>query len=130
MLPIVLNMHHYNAFLVLAISFITAVWGAVLFLQKKEVIPQSWKIALLATAADGLLQGLLGVILLLLGQRAPGGDLYYLHYVYGAIVVFAIPVGYTYISKDVRKAILILSGAALIVTLAGVRGLMTGLGMP
>jgi heme A synthase len=94
-----------------------------------DVFPSSLKTALIVTAADGLLQGLLGALLLLMGQRAPGGDLYYLHYVYGAIVVFAIPVGYTYIGKDVRKATLVLSLAALILALAGTRGLMTGLGM-
>lgn len=130
MLSVVLDLHHFNAFLVLAISTITAIWGFILYFQKKTVFIRPWKIALIATAADSLLQGLLGVTLLLLGQRAPGGDLYYLHYVYGGIVVFALPVAYTYISKDVRKAILILSMAALVLALAGTRGLMTGLGLP
>jgi hypothetical protein len=132
MLSIVLDLHHYNAFLVLAISTITAIWGLILYFRKKniDVIDQPWRIALIATACDALLQGLLGVTLLLLGQRAPGGDLYYLHYVYGAIVVFAIPVAYTYVGKDVRRAILVFSLAALVLALAGTRGLMTGLGMP
>jgi hypothetical protein len=154
MLSIVLDVHHYNAFLVLAVSTITAIWGFILYFRYKEkagaasdqpsgegeaqgneekervTFNQPWKIALIVTAADGLLQGLLGVTLLLMGQRAPGGDLYYLHYVYGAIVVFALPVAYTYIGKDMRKAILIFSGVALVMALAATRGLMTGLGMP
>jgi heme A synthase len=130
MLPVVVLLHQFNAFLVLTVSAITAIWGFILFFRRKDVIDRFWRVALIVTAADGLLQGLLGVTLLLLGQKAPGGDLYYLHYVYGAIVVFSLPVAYTYIGKNIRRAILIFSCGALVIALAGTRGLMTGLGMP
>lgn len=130
MLPIVLDLHYFNAFLVLPIGAVTGIWGLILYFRKKDVIERPWRIALIVTAADTLLQGLLGVLLLLLGQKAPGGDLYYLHYVYGGIVALSIPAAYIYIDKNVHKAILIFSCAALIIMLAGVRGLMTGLGMP
>lgn len=131
MLPIVLNLHLYNIFLVLSTSTVTGIWGLILYFRfkKMEIVSYPWRIALIVTASDGLVQGILGVTLLLLGQRAPGGDLYYLHYVYGAIVVFAIPVAYTYIGKDARKATLVFSLAALIIAAAGARALMTGLGM-
>ena len=129
MLPIVLDLHLYNMVLVLATSVITGIWGLILYFQKRESINQPWKIALIVTAADGLLQGLLGVILVLLGQKPGGGSLYYLHYVYGAIVLLAIPVAYTYVGKNVRRTILILSIAALIIAAAGARGMMTGLGI-
>lgn len=130
MTAIVDDLHLWNMVLVLAISTITGIWGLVLFFRKREVIPQPWKIALIVTTIDGLIQGLLGVILVLLGQKPGSGTgLYYLHYVYGAIVVFAIPVAYTYLNKDVRKAILILSIAALVIAAAGARAMMTGLGI-
>jgi heme A synthase len=129
MLPVVLNLHLYNMVLVLATSVITGIWGLILYFRKREVIDQAWKIALIVTALDGLLQGLLGVILVMLGQRPGGGSLYYLHYVYGAIVLLSIPVAYTYASKNVRRTILILSLAALIIAAAGARAMMTGLGI-
>jgi heme A synthase len=129
MSSIVLNLHLYNMALVLATSTITGIWGLILYFRKKEVINRPWKIALIVTAADGLLQGLLGVTLLLMGNRAPGGDLYYLHYVYGGIVVFALPVAYTYAGKNMRMTILILSIAALVIAAAGARAMMTGLGI-
>lgn len=129
MLPVVLDLHLYNMVLVLATSLITGVWGLILYFRKSESIPQPWKIALIVTAIDGLLQGLFGVILVLLGQRPGGGSLYYLHYVYGAIVLLAIPVAYTYVGKDTRRAILVFSIAALIIMAAGARGMMTGLGI-
>jgi heme A synthase len=114
-------------FLVLAVSSVTGCWGLVLFFQKKASINQPWKIALIATTAIGLLQGLLGVTLVLFGARpGTGTGLYYLHYVYGAIVVFAIPVAYTYASKNIRTTILVLSIAALVIAAAGVRAMMTG----
>jgi heme A synthase len=152
MLPIVLNLHLYNMVLVLATSVITGIWGLVLYFrfpkkkasdepnepvaapentagQPKAAFNQPWKIALIITALDGLLQGLLGMILVLLGQKPGGGSLYYLHYVYGAIVLLAIPVAYTYATKDMRRTILVLSIAALIIAAAGARGMMTGLGI-
>jgi heme A synthase len=131
MLPIVLNLHLYNMVLVLTTSTVTGIWGLVLYFRDKkpEAINQPWKIALIVTALDGLLQGLLGVTLVLLGQKPGGGSLYYLHYVYGAIVLLAIPVAYTYASKNVRRTILILSISALIIAAAGARAMMTGLGI-
>jgi heme A synthase len=90
---------------------------------------KTWRIALIITAVDGLLQALLGLILLAMGQRpGTGTGIYYLHYVYGAIVALAIPVAVTYATsgKHVRRDLLIFSIAALILVAAGVRGLMTG----
>lgn len=131
MQSIVTNLHLYNMVLVLATSTITGIWGLVLYFQKKEVINQPWKIALIVTAADGLLQGLLGITLVLMGLTPPQGTggPYYLHYVYGAIVLLAIPVAYTYTSKKIRTTILIFSLAALIIAAAGARAMMTGLGI-
>lgn len=129
MIPVIELLHRYNMVLVLATSTITGIWGLILYFQKKEEIYQPWKIALIVTGAVGLLQALLGVTLVLMGMRAPGGSNYWLHYVYGAIVVLALPVAYTYTSKKVRTTILIFSLAALIVAAAGTRGMMTGLGM-
>lgn len=158
MLPIVLDLHLYNMVLVLTTSVITGIWGLILYFRfpkkkageglkeevagaeeaagaeksiaaSKETFNQPWKIALIITAIDGLLQGLLGMILVLLGQKPGGGSLYYLHYVYGAIVLLAIPVAYTYATKDMRRTILVLSIAAWVIAAAGARGMMTGLGI-
>ncbi len=88
-----------------------------------------WNIALTVTAIVSILQALLGITLVLLGQRpGTGTGLYYLHYVYGAIVALSIPVAITYTTsgKHIRRDVLILSLAALILVAAGVRALMTG----
>ncbi len=129
MLDVIIELHYLNLFLILALGLITGIWGLVLYFMKKTTINRPWRIALIITAADGLLQGILGVTLLLLGQRpGTGTDLYYLHYVYGGIVALVIPVALTYATggKKPRRDILIFSIAALILFAAGFRAWMTG----
>ncbi len=98
----------------------------------RRTLNRPWRISLIVTAILGALQAVLGITLVLLGQRAPGGNLYYLHYVYGGIVALAIPVAISYATgnKNLRRDILIYSIAALILAAAGARATMTGLGLP
>lgn len=94
----------------------------------KGAINRPWRISLIVTVIFGVVQALLGIALILLGQR-PSGNLYYLHYVYGGIVALAIPVAITYATsgKNLRRDILIYSIAALVLVAAAARALMTGL---
>jgi len=129
MVDVIANLHFLNMVLVLATGAISAVWGFILFFLKKPM-NKPWRISLIVTAIVTAIQALLGIILLLLGQKPgpPGDSLYYLHYIYGAIVVLAIPVAVTYATggKNARRDILIFSIAALILVAAAVRALMTG----
>jgi hypothetical protein len=132
MLDIVVNLHLYNMVLVLTTSTVAGVWGLILYFTNKapQQLNPTWKIALYVAAGDGLLQALLGITLVLLGARPGGGDLYYLHYVYGGIVALALPVAVTYVNKDkVRLGVLIFALAALIIAAAAGRAMMTGLGI-
>jgi heme A synthase len=157
MLQVVEQLHFYNMVLVLAAGLVAGVWGLVLFFRERSsasvgagdgsggegnrdravdlprrTLNRPWRISLIVTAILGALQAVLGVTLVLLGQRAPGGSLYYLHYVYGAIVALSIPVAISYATgnKNLRRDILIYSIAALILAAAGARATMTGLGLP
>jgi len=114
--------------LVLASGTVTGVWGLILFFMKKP-INRPWRISLIITAVVAALQALLGITLVLLGQKpGTGTGIYYLHYVYGAIVALAIPVAITYATggKNQRRDTLIFSIAALILVAAAIRALMTG----
>ena len=85
---------------------------------------------MIVAAVVAALQALLGIILVLLGQKPGNGTgLYYLHYVYGAIVVLVIPIAVTYATggKNQRRDVLIFSIAALILVAAALRALTTGL---
>ena len=124
------QLHYFNLFLILAASLVAGIWGLVLFFMKKTTtIYRPWRILLIFTAIVALLQGVFGILLVLLGLRpGTGSDLYYLHYVYGGIVALAIPVALTYATsgKNVRRDVLIFSIAALILFAAGFRAWMTG----
>jgi len=127
MVEVISNLHYYNMILILAAGAISGVWGLVLFFMKKT-INRPWRIALIFTAIVSLLQALFGITLVLLGQKpASGTGLYYLHYVYGAIVALAIPVAIAYATggKNQRRDILIYSIAALILVAAAIRALTT-----
>ena len=131
MVDVFSTLHVVNMILVLAAGTISGVWGLILFFTKR-VMNRPWRISLTVTAVVGLLQALLGIVLVLLGQKPAGGSLYYLHYVYGGIVALAIPVAITYATggKNPRRDLLIFSIAALILVAAGARALMTALGLP
>jgi len=124
------QLHYFNLFLILAASLVAGIWGLVLFFMKKTTtIYRPWRILLIFTAIVALLQGVFGILLVLLGLRpGTGSDLYYLHYVYGGIVALAIPVALTYATsgKNVRRDVLIFSIAALVLFAAGFRAWMTG----
>ena len=130
MLDIILQLHYFNLFLVLASSLVAGIWGLALFFMKKtDTIFRPWRITVQITAILALLQGLFGVTLVLLGQKpGTGTGLYYLHYVYGGIVALAIPVALTYATsgKKPRRDVLIFSIAALVLFAAGFRAWMTG----
>ena len=128
MVDIISNIHFLNVVLVLASGAVTGVWGLILFFMKKP-INRPWRISLIVTAVIAALQEVLGITLVLLGQKpGTGTGLYYLHYVYGAIVVLAIPIAITYATggKNQRRDLLIFSIAALILVAAAIRALMTG----
>jgi heme A synthase len=129
MVDAISSLHFYNMVLVLASGAISGIWGLILFFMKRS-INRPWRISLIATAVFGALQALLGIILVLLGQKpGTGTGLFYLHYVYGAIVVLAIPIAITYATggKNQRRDILIFSIAALVLVAAALRALTTGL---
>src|SRR5437764_12708633 len=116
MVDVISNLHFYNMVLVLVSGAVAGIWGLILFFMKKP-INRPWRISLIIAAVIATLQALLGVALVLLGQKpGTGTGLYYLHYVYGAIVVLAIPIAITHATrvKILPRNTLILSIATMI----------------
>ncbi|MDQ2907369.1 MAG: hypothetical protein ABI456_16745 [Ktedonobacteraceae bacterium] len=130
MQELISQIHYYNMFLVLASGAIAGIWGLILYITKRtETMNQPWRISLIVAALIGALQGVLGVLLVILGQKpGTGTGLYWLHYVYGGIVALVLPVAVTYATsgKNVRRDVLIFSIGAFILVAAAVRALMTG----
>ncbi len=133
MLDFVLALHYYNVFLVLTAATVVGVWGLVLYFTHRTMV-KLWRYLLWLTAILGALQGVLGLTMVVMGQKpGTGTGLYYLHYVYGGIVALVIPIvamTYTTGGKNLRRDLLILSIAALVLAAAGVRAWMTGPAVP
>ncbi|HLY31457.1 MAG TPA: hypothetical protein VKQ36_10540, partial [Ktedonobacterales bacterium] len=76
--------------------------------------------ALIVTAALGVLQVVMGGLLFLIVRHPPDDDP--LHFVYGAIVLLAIPVAYAYSGqKQVRRVLIIMTIALVALVGAAVR---------
>ena len=61
------QLHYFNLFLILAASLVAGIWGLVLFFMKKTTtIYRPWRILLIFTAIVALLQGVFGILLVLL----------------------------------------------------------------
>ena len=93
--------------------------------RKASTINPLFRSALTVTGYLALLQAALGGLLLLL-HNSPRDPL---HYVYGIVVLVAIPVAFTYLSgkpERARRDLLFLVIAAVVVAAAAVRAFMTG----
>ena len=147
MLTTLIKFHEDMAPAILAAGGITLIWGIVMLIlaSRRRGAPESesasasagaasvtrrsvagmrvFRILLTITAALGLIQAIIGGLMYLNGAR-PGDPL---HYVYGGIVLLAIPVAYVYSDQaQVRRDIIIMVIAALAVIGAAIRALMTG----
>jgi heme A synthase len=94
--------------------------------QPRQPLISPWfRSALKVTAYLALIQGVIGGILFFTGHAPPDQ----LHYVYGALVVFAIPAAFIYLTgkpEHIRRDMLFLIIAAIVVAAAAVRAAMTG----
>jgi hypothetical protein len=91
--------------------------------DRVSILRRIFRILLQVTAGLGVLQAVFGGLLFLQGKHPAEG----LHFVYGLIVLGAIPVAYVYSDqKQVRRDIVIMSIAVLAVIGAAIRALATG----
>jgi hypothetical protein len=138
----VLGLHQTLAVIVLVAGAITLILGLVcIVLSRRSATAHAdaansalansalatplriFRYALWATAGIGVLQAIVGGILFLQGDRPGEG----LHFVYGIIVLGAVPVAYVYSDqKDVRRDIIIMAIAAAAVVGAAIRAFATG----
>jgi hypothetical protein len=82
-----------------------------------------FRVLLAITAGIGVLQAIVGVLLLTQGCRPHDN----LHFVYGIIVLASVPVAYVYSDqKQVRRDVIILSIAAAAIIGAAIRAFATG----
>lgn len=125
----ILTLHRYTPYVIVLVALVAAIWGLVIYLKHQEV-KKGWRNLLIALVAFGVLQGLLGLTMVLTGKKpGGGGGPDYLHYVYGGIVALGLPLvwlSFTTNGKQPRKDIAIYSLATFILVLVALRAWMTG----
>jgi len=125
-----LSIHNAMFFIILVAGAVTLICGIVLIIMRRQVDSGAgdgtlriFRILLAVTAALGLVQDLAGAGLFLTGARPGEG----FHFVYGAIVLLAIPVAYVYSDQNqVRRDIIIMTIAVVAVLGAAFRAFATG----
>ncbi|TMD14277.1 MAG: hypothetical protein E6I27_09595 [Chloroflexi bacterium] len=115
-------LHGYGARVLVVFAVLLGLWGAYHYFRNERV-SGGFRSTYLIMAGITPVQGLLGLVLLLLGTRP--AEL--LHIVYGAFAVVFLPGAYVYArGGEARREALILSGASWIVSIAYIRGIFTG----
>ncbi len=144
MLATLISIHDAFFWVVLVAGALTLISGLLVLLANRGVkaadgsgagsalAPQSaainriFRVLLWITAAVGLIQAIFGGLLYVQGCR-PGEQL---HFVYGGIVLLAIPVAFAYSDqKKVRRDIIIMTIAAAAIVGAAFRAFATGPGV-
>jgi hypothetical protein len=118
----ILGLHQTLVPLIWLVGGLALIWGIVLLVRKRG-LDRVMRILLGVTAGLGIVQAALGGLLFFFGQH-PHDQL---HYVYGLLVLAAIPVAYVYVdNKSARRDLITFTIAALVVVAAAVRAFMTG----
>jgi hypothetical protein len=116
-----LRAHHTVAFLVLALTWGSAILAGLAYYRRRE--PRGYLTHLLALAQTVLiLQVGLGLLLLSDHRRAPQQ----LHYLYGSLSLVAVLAPWLYAPADRRGRLLWFGGATLVAGALAVRAYMTG----
>ncbi len=116
-------LHRISATALVIFAVVLAVWGTYLYFRR-AALNGSFRSSFLIIAGLVAVQGAIGVILLLLGNRPADWPL---HIVYGIFAVLFLPGVYRYAQGGTkRREAVFLAGAAWVVAIAFVRGFMTG----
>jgi len=116
-------LHRISATALVIFAVVLAAWGTYLYFRR-AALNGGFRSSFLIMAGLTAVQGLFGLILLLLGERPADWPL---HIVYGIFAVLFLPGVYRYAQGGTkRREAVFLAGAAWVVAIAFVRGFMTG----
>ncbi len=116
-------LHRISATALVIFAVVLAAWGTYLYFRR-AALNGGFRSSFLIMAGLVAVQGAIGAILLLLGNRPADWPL---HIVYGIFAVLFLPGVYRYAQGGTpRREAVFLAGAAWIVAIAFVRGFMTG----
>jgi heme A synthase len=117
-----LSAHQYVFRVGLLITVIAGLWGLVMYVRKQPA-SGGYRSLLVITEGVFIVQGLIGIVLVLGGRRPHDG----LHWLYGILLVIALPIAATYASgHGGRRESLVYGIAGLFMAGLAIRALTTG----
>ena len=121
--PLSLTLHQGFARVVLTYGVFMALWGLFLFVRGSN--PSGGYLGALVLAEGvAILQGIIGLVLVLQGHRPADA----LHYLYGVAAVLVLPSAYLFSNRATeRRDSLILGLASLFLVGVAIRGIATGM---
>jgi hypothetical protein len=112
--------HHAVAYLVLAVTGLSAVWGAPVYFRRR---PAGRTLAHLLALSQTVLVAQVGLGLLLLSDHRRAGAK--LHYAYGTFALLAVLSPWFYAPQDPRKRLAWFSGSTFVAAALAVRAYTT-----
>ncbi|HEY1421423.1 MAG TPA: hypothetical protein VGG90_12040 [Candidatus Dormibacteraeota bacterium] len=115
-------LHGYTARALIAFAAVLGIWGTYAYFRNQK-LGGGFRSSYLIMAGLTPLQGLLGLVTLASGHRPNN----LLHIVYGVFATLFLPGAYVYAQGgSQRRETVILAGSAWIVSIAFIRGFVTG----
>lgn len=122
----ILQIHISIANSVVLFNTLLGLWGFIDFFRGKKTISGNYWGALALSPVVGLVQLTLGLIMISMGL---GVAVRFVHYLYGALVIIAVPATFAFThGRDDRGALLIYAALCLLTAAFGLRGVTTGYG--
>ena len=122
----ILQIHISIATAVILFNTLLGAWGMINFFRGAQQIDGNYWGALALSPVVGLIQLALGLVLIGMGL---GSQVRFVHYLYGSLVIIAVPATFAFThGRDDRGAILIYAALTLLTAAFGLRGVTTGYG--
>ena len=115
-----LTAHHVTAFVILGLSFLTAILGFVAYRRRREA---GRTLTHLIALVQTLLVAQVGMGLLLLSSHKRAAD--HLHYLYGTLALLAVLAPWFYAPPEPRRRLAWFAGATLLAGALATRAYMT-----
>ncbi len=122
----IVQIHASIATTVMLFNTVVSVWGFIKYFRKQENIDGSYWGAIALSPILGIVQAILGLIMLSMGL---GAGVRLVHYLYGTLCVIAVPATFAFTrGRDDRATLLIYAIVLLLTAIFGARAYMTATG--
>ena len=124
----IVQIHASIATTVMLYNTVVGVWGFIKYLRKQQFVDSNFWGAAALSPILGLIQAVLGIVMIGMGL---GANVRLVHYLYGALVVIAVPATFAFTrGRDDRGALLIYAAVLLLTAAFGARAYVTATGGP